>query len=456
VPKGDTPLLLASHEASPVTGWIDSTLKLDIRPARPEPLSTLSRWTSGPSRLWLFGGGIMGVFMGVLLGPGMPRTPRRANIGEVVGIDGWHDHHDGNGLCAQVASIGTAATGVSAANPVDEAPDRGEPRPRGRIDLWIDQDTPHVAAVLDSMTITAAELGVSDQHVSEIADTVDLEPHEVAPAPWERVVIDDCGEDDDAAAAAAITLTAHEIESPDLVAAGGHHDDHATVDLDDEPAQRLCIEDPAKHDGDDEQALASITIEGKREALAPAGGDMSARSSDDAMTRDVEASPIEAPSGLADSENVQDVEIVVQAAACTSACAVDMDAEAAFAISSEGDDPAEPVATPPAERRRPRRAKRSKNNPANEHASAEVDAAGGIDEGVGATAAESQDDAAAAEVANAGEVDESDDIGIDAAAIPFLRHRARHDSRQSREDGANDAAAPQRANKSRPRPRRRG
>ena len=27
VPQGDTPLLLASHEVSPVTGWIDSTSK---------------------------------------------------------------------------------------------------------------------------------------------------------------------------------------------------------------------------------------------------------------------------------------------------------------------------------------------------------------------------------------------------------------------------------------------
>lgn len=69
VPEGDTPLLLASAPTSPLTDWIDSTVDADIRPPPIRPVSLLGQMASGPRRLWMFAGGIMCVFVGVLLGP---------------------------------------------------------------------------------------------------------------------------------------------------------------------------------------------------------------------------------------------------------------------------------------------------------------------------------------------------------------------------------------------------
>lgn len=69
VPEGDKPVLLAAGETAPVTEWIDNTVVTDIRPGHVEPASTLSAWAIGPKRLWLFGGGIMAVFIGLLISP---------------------------------------------------------------------------------------------------------------------------------------------------------------------------------------------------------------------------------------------------------------------------------------------------------------------------------------------------------------------------------------------------
>jgi len=69
VPEGDRPVLRATSNTAPVTNWVDSTVSFDIRPPKPQPVSTLSRWATGPQRLWMFGGGILAVFIGVLLSP---------------------------------------------------------------------------------------------------------------------------------------------------------------------------------------------------------------------------------------------------------------------------------------------------------------------------------------------------------------------------------------------------
>ena len=76
LPASDTPVLLVKAEASPVTAWIDNTVRTDIRPARATPISTLSTLANGPYRLWMFGGGIMSVFVGLLLNPGPARVGR--------------------------------------------------------------------------------------------------------------------------------------------------------------------------------------------------------------------------------------------------------------------------------------------------------------------------------------------------------------------------------------------
>lgn len=76
VPASDRPVLLATSEASPVTQWIDGTVKSDIRPSKAASISTLSRLANGPYRLWLFGGGIMAVFLGLLMSPGPSRASK--------------------------------------------------------------------------------------------------------------------------------------------------------------------------------------------------------------------------------------------------------------------------------------------------------------------------------------------------------------------------------------------
>lgn len=77
VPEGDKPVLLSGGEASPVTEWIDATVDLNLRPPPIDPASTLSRWANGQSRLWMFGGGIMAVFIGLLISPEGSRARRK-------------------------------------------------------------------------------------------------------------------------------------------------------------------------------------------------------------------------------------------------------------------------------------------------------------------------------------------------------------------------------------------
>jgi hypothetical protein len=74
LPASDRPILLAKAESPPVTAWIDGTVNVDIRPSNAPPTSTLSRLANGPYRLWLFGGGIMSVFVGLLMSPGPSRA----------------------------------------------------------------------------------------------------------------------------------------------------------------------------------------------------------------------------------------------------------------------------------------------------------------------------------------------------------------------------------------------
>lgn len=69
VPQGDTPVLLSARATLPVTDWIDATVNMDIRPPKPAVVSKLSQLANGPHRLWMFGGGIMAVFVGLMLSP---------------------------------------------------------------------------------------------------------------------------------------------------------------------------------------------------------------------------------------------------------------------------------------------------------------------------------------------------------------------------------------------------
>lgn len=89
VPARDTPLLLTASQTSPVTDWIEATVNPDIRPPKPAPLSSLGQLANGPYRLWLFGGGIMAVFVGLMLGPSpLPASLGRSHDEDALLVDG--------------------------------------------------------------------------------------------------------------------------------------------------------------------------------------------------------------------------------------------------------------------------------------------------------------------------------------------------------------------------------
>jgi len=89
VPQGDVPVLLSSADTAPVTNWIDNTVQVDLRPPTPVPTSKLSRLANGPNRLWMFGCGIMAVFVGLMLSP--TPTMFRRHAAESWDDSSWDD-----------------------------------------------------------------------------------------------------------------------------------------------------------------------------------------------------------------------------------------------------------------------------------------------------------------------------------------------------------------------------
>lgn len=76
MPEGQTPVLLASSVSSPITDWIDATVEKVSLPRQMGTASRLSQLAAGPHRLWLFFAGVMCVFVGLLIDPGVNRLRR--------------------------------------------------------------------------------------------------------------------------------------------------------------------------------------------------------------------------------------------------------------------------------------------------------------------------------------------------------------------------------------------
>jgi hypothetical protein len=74
MPKGDTPVLLASSGQAPVTTWIDATVSVPPIPNGARADSPLARLATGPHRLWLLSGGVLAVFLGLLLDPSIGKV----------------------------------------------------------------------------------------------------------------------------------------------------------------------------------------------------------------------------------------------------------------------------------------------------------------------------------------------------------------------------------------------
>lgn len=87
----ETPVLLAATGTPPLTQWIDHTVKVEKSPVKPLPISSLSRLANGPDRLWLFAGGIMCVFIGLLMGPGLVRSRWEDAESQLLLDDREHD-----------------------------------------------------------------------------------------------------------------------------------------------------------------------------------------------------------------------------------------------------------------------------------------------------------------------------------------------------------------------------
>jgi hypothetical protein len=110
VPEGDTPVLLAASASVPVTHWIESAVKVDMRPPKAAPDTMLSKLVNGPYRLWIFGAGIMSVFFGVLLGTSTVNAPRASSPGQAADDDVMlaADIDDDGGLALAMNEIDAA------------------------------------------------------------------------------------------------------------------------------------------------------------------------------------------------------------------------------------------------------------------------------------------------------------------------------------------------------------
>jgi len=161
VPQGDTPVLLSNVDTAPVTNWIDNTVQVDIRPPKAMPSSKLSRLANGPNRLWMFGCGIMAVFVGLMLSP-MPAFMRRD------AVDSWeeptYDPDEDQGPA------------VATLEPLDELIEPAEAEALLEL-LETDEAVDGAAdAMLDEMNLLAAtEVAVMEPE-SESLDSFELAP----------------------------------------------------------------------------------------------------------------------------------------------------------------------------------------------------------------------------------------------------------------------------------------
>ncbi|UCD75043.1 MAG: hypothetical protein JSV91_14810 [Phycisphaerales bacterium] len=73
MPAGDEPVLLTASGSSAVVDWIDRTVPVKEVNSRRWPQTLLTRLTAGPHRRWLFAGGGLCVFIGLLIAPTRPR-----------------------------------------------------------------------------------------------------------------------------------------------------------------------------------------------------------------------------------------------------------------------------------------------------------------------------------------------------------------------------------------------
>ncbi|MHC4220751.1 MAG: hypothetical protein ACYSU7_20135, partial [Planctomycetota bacterium] len=77
VPADDTPVLMAASRTATVTEWIDENVRAAGTAAAPARETLLTRLVSGQRQLWVLAGGVVVVFMGLLLDEVRSPTRRR-------------------------------------------------------------------------------------------------------------------------------------------------------------------------------------------------------------------------------------------------------------------------------------------------------------------------------------------------------------------------------------------
>jgi len=86
IPRGETPLLMASSVNASTSEWIEATADVEPFEPQPPPDTLLARWTSGRGRLWAIGAGGFLVFAGLMIG-GAPVVTRRSDASESSDAD---------------------------------------------------------------------------------------------------------------------------------------------------------------------------------------------------------------------------------------------------------------------------------------------------------------------------------------------------------------------------------
>jgi hypothetical protein len=92
IPAGDEPLTLVRTPDATIWRWIDGRVASNRITATDPPQSVLSRIANGPARLWVLGGSVFCVFMGLMMTPGgrnravakIRKTTRRETGAEAV------------------------------------------------------------------------------------------------------------------------------------------------------------------------------------------------------------------------------------------------------------------------------------------------------------------------------------------------------------------------------------
>ncbi|MHC4210568.1 MAG: hypothetical protein ACYSWT_12730 [Planctomycetota bacterium] len=113
VPADETPVLVAASRTATVTDWIDRNVRAQRVEPKAPPDTLLAHLVGGPGKLWVIAGGVLAVFVGLLLDdartpaghrsrPALPRWPvapearRRRRGPQPAGVAGPCGHSDLN------------------------------------------------------------------------------------------------------------------------------------------------------------------------------------------------------------------------------------------------------------------------------------------------------------------------------------------------------------------------